>query len=303
MLRNMSLDTRRRVNGQYKIDRQIGVGGYSKVYAGYDRQGRPVAIKAETRGFSKLEYESRVYDDLNKRRRDGSRAQGVPRYFFYGVHSGTKVLVIQRLGKNLLYRLIQKGRNLSIKTVMMIGIQTIQRLKHIHSLGYVHRDISPDNLVTGIHEPECRTVFVIDFGLATRYKSRSSGVHIPRRHENWFVGKYCFSSYHSQERTTLSRRDDMESLVYTMVYLSSGTLPWENVPFSTPDDLERIGRMKREITATELCSGLPTQMKDFVRHIRSLSYEQAPNYTGLQTLLQEVLSQHHHTNNGKFDWL
>ena len=43
------------------------------------------------------------------------------------------------------------------------------------------------------------------------------------------VGTALFASINAHKGSELSRRDDIESLVYTLIYLITGTLPWKNI--------------------------------------------------------------------------
>ena len=62
--------------------------------------------------------------------------------------------------------------------MLHIAVQMIQRIKVVHEERIIHRDIKPDNFMTGGTDTNKNTVFIIDFGLAKCYKS-SDGEHIP----------------------------------------------------------------------------------------------------------------------------
>lgn len=60
-----------------------------------------------------------------------------------------------------------KNKHFSLKTVLMIGLQTIDRIEALHTIGYVHRDIKPDNLAIGTKERD-NVIYLLDFGLVIR---------------------------------------------------------------------------------------------------------------------------------------
>lgn len=108
----------------------------------------------------------------------------------------------------------------------MIGIQVINSLKFLHSKGYLHRDIKPDNIMIGKNENSHR-VYIIDFGLAKKY-ILSDGSHIPMKEGKKLTGTARYASINTHLGLEQSRRDDLESLAYLMVFLFKTKLPWMN---------------------------------------------------------------------------
>ena len=59
-----------------------------------------------------------------------------------------------------------------------------------------------------------------------------------------------------------SRRDDLESLWYTLIFFLRGNLPWQNVKGkSRKEKFDKIMKMKIEYTPERLCKGLPGKIK------------------------------------------
>ncbi|KAI0310387.1 kinase-like domain-containing protein, partial [Amylostereum chailletii] len=104
----------------------------------------------------------------------------------------------------------------------------ISHLESLHSRGYIHRDIKPSNFLFGLEEESMR-VFLIDFGLAHRYIDPDSGRHIPFNHTKELIGTPRWASINAHSGIEQSRRDDLESLAYVLIYFARGSLPWQKM--------------------------------------------------------------------------
>jgi casein kinase I family protein HRR25 len=171
----------------------------------------------------------------------------------------------------------------------------------LHSCGYIHRDIKPDNFLIGVG-PDRSKIFLIDFGLAKRFKAEDR-VHIRPCENKKLTGTARYASINSHLRLELSRRDDLESLGYLMVYFLKGKLPWQGIPAGTKEDkYQKIGEIKASYGLDLLCKGLPTEIYNFLTHVRALEFKQKPNYHYLRSLLINAFNRMDYDYDCHYDW-
>ena len=173
----------------------------------------------------------------------------------------------------------------------------------MHSKGYIHRDIKPDNFLIGL-EPHNDIVYVLDFGLTKLYKDSSTGNHIAYRNNKRLTGTARYVSVNTHLGVEQSRRDDLEGIMYVMLYFLRGSLPWQGLPARTRrEKYRRILTIKSRVKSESLCEGLPIQMKKLLNYCRELKFDETPNYKHMKKLLQEIANKEQFTFDGGFDWI
>jgi casein kinase I family protein HRR25 len=104
------------------------------------------------------------------------------------------------------------------------------------------------------------------------------------------------------ERIECSRRDDLESLAYMLIYFMRGKLPWSHITGSTDDETwELIKAAKREVEPV-LTVGLPSEFDALYRYARGLEFGDQPDYEGLRGLFKDLASRKRIEYDGRFDW-
>ena len=100
-------------------------------------------------------------------------------------------------------------------------------------------------------------LYIIDFGLSQYYKDVNTGLHIPYKEHKSLIGTSCFTSINAHNGIEQTRRDDIESIGYMLIYLLKGKLPWKDVGGKTKAHMQdNILRVKEGISLQQLCSGL-----------------------------------------------
>ena len=293
---------------KYIIGEKIGKGSFGTVFTAINKgTNEKVAIKTELNDnknqIGLLEQESLRLNSLKG-------FLGILNIYEYGKLKRFNVLVMELLGKSLGEIFLLKNKKFSLKTVSTLGIDMIKLIKHIHENQYLHRDIKPDNFMMG-REKKKDILYIIDFGLAKKYIT-SNNQHIPFKIGKSITGTARYCSIYTHQGMEQSRRDDLESIGYVLMYFLRGDLPWQGIKVKENEKhYERIGNMKQNISIDELCFGFPEQFKNYFNYVKQLEFDEDPNYNFLIELFEMVLKKicnvkYMNYNNNKrgilFDW-
>ncbi|XP_055844626.1 casein kinase I [Episyrphus balteatus] len=286
------------IGGKYRVIRKIGSGSFGDIYLGMSIQcGEEVAIKIESTNarHPQLLYEYKLYRVL-------SGGVGIPRIRYYGHEKSFNTLVMDLLGPSLEDLFNFCTRHFTIKTVLMLVDQMIGRLEFIHLKCFIHRDIKPDNFLMGIGR-HCNKLFLIDFGLAKKYRDPRTRVHIPYREDKNLTGTARYASINAHLGIEQSRRDDMESLGYVMMYFNRGVLPWQGMKATNKKQkYEKISEKKMSTPIEVLCKGFPAEFSMYLNYCRSLRFEEQPDYMYLRQLFRILFRTLNHQYDYIYDW-
>ncbi|KAL2493271.1 casein kinase 1-like protein 2 [Abeliophyllum distichum] len=264
-----------RVGNKFRLGRKIGSGSFGEIYIGTNIQtNEEVAIKLVT---------------------------GIPRVSWFGVEGDYNVLVMDLLGPSLEDLFNFCSRKLSLKTVLMLADQMINRVEFVHSKSFLHRDIKPDNFLMGLGR-RANQVYVIDFGLAKKYKD-SSNQHIPYRENKNLTGTARYASMNTHLGIEQSRRDDLESLGYVLMYFLRGSLPWQGLRAGNKKQkYEKISEKKVSTSIEALCRGYPSEFASYFHYCRSLRFDDKPDYAYLKRILRDRFISEGFQFDYVFDW-
>ncbi|XP_058518038.1 casein kinase I-like [Ochotona princeps] len=286
------------VGGKYKLVRKIGSGSFGDIYLAVNStNGEEVAVKLESRkaSHSQLLYESKVYRILQG-------GVGIPHMRWYGQEKDYNALVLDLLGPSLQDLFTFCSRKFTMKTVLMLADQMISRLEYMHTKNFIHRDIKPDNFLMGIGR-HCNKLFLIDFGLSKKYRDNRTRQHIPYRENKTFTGTARYASINAHLGIEQSRRDDMESLGYVLMYFNRTSLPWQGLKAATKKQkYEKISEKKMSTPVEILCKGFPSEFSIYLNYCRGLRFEEVPDYMYLRQLFRILFRNLNHHYDYTFDW-
>lgn len=280
----------------YKIERKLGKGGFGQVFVGRRLSGGneratgngalEVALKFEHRNSKGCNYgppyEWQVYNTLG-----GSH--GVPRVHYKGRQGDYYVMVMDMLGPSLWDVWNSSGQAMSSEMVACIAVESLSILEKMHLRGYVHGDVKPENFLLGQPSTQQeKKLFLVDLGLATKWRDNSNGQHVEYdQRPDMFRGTVRYASVHAHLGRTASRRDDLESLAYTLIFLHRGRLPWQGYQGDNKSFL--VCKKKMATSPEMLCCFCPPPLKQFLEIVVNMKFDEEPNYAKLISLFEGLI--------------
>jgi len=266
---------------KYRTIKKLGEGSFGKVYkAEYNKMYYAMKFENKSRSQSLLESEATIMNYL--------RGPNIPNIESFGTSGEYNILIMQLMDKSL-EDLINIHKNFSVKTVCLLAFQMMNILQSIHDKHIIHRDIKPDNFVMGNGENNAH-LYIIDFGLAKKFRSSRTLVQYPYIKKKKLTGTARYASIHALEEYEQSRRDDLESVGYVLLYFLRGSLPWQGLKVKTKEArYQKILEKKKETSSEELCKNFPEEFQEYVTYTRNLGYTDDPDYDMLRGLFNTLL--------------
>ena len=287
-----------RVGGRYRLGKKIGTGAFGEIFEGTDIfDNSSVAIKLEHNSvkYPQLLFEAKLLKSIP--------GTGIPVMHWFGIAGEYNAMVMDLLGQNLedLYNYCAK--NFSLKTILMITIQMIERLKHVHDNHYIHRDIKPENFLIG-KDTTAKTIYLLDFGLAKRYRDEYTHIHIPLKENRNLTGTARYASCNAHNGLEQSRRDDMESIAYVILYFFRKKLPWQGLKCKDKNEKHaKIKEIKMSMTPEKLFEGLPKEFADYLTMVKKLGFEDEPTYKNYIQMFTRLFKAKEFEMDYIYDWV
>ena len=282
-----------------KTEKLLGKGGYSSVYICKRKNSdsnKNYAMKiSEDNKFPKkanhLLIEYKILQYLGG-------GIGIPKVYSFGKENNETnnyYLVQELLGNNLVQELKKYKNKIPKDLYIKIATQMISRLEFLHTKGIIHCDIKPENFVLGLENNENNndddknlTVYLIDFGLSEPYINLKTKEHKQLKEKRGRKGTMDYCSMNSHSELSLSRRDDLESLAYCLIFLWCGRLPWSRRNCNGLNNEEILNQKMEFISYGCEMKNIPKNLKEFLDYIAKLKFDETPNYKYLKQLIKEL---------------
>lgn len=325
-------------HGRFIVKQRLGGGSFGDIYLGIDTwKACEIAIKLEQvkARHPQLNYESKIYKLLHSTSGPSANGSvgvsvatdvgptivggggvagtmvsttthmvvGIPRMHHYGVEGDFNIMVLDLCGPSLEDLFNYCGRRFTLKTVCLLADQMLRRLEYVHSKHLVHRDLKPENFVMGMKD-KGHHVNLIDFGLSKKYWDARPNQHIPYKEGKPLTGTARYCSVNTHLGIEQSRRDDMESIGYILLYFLRGSLPWQGIRAAEPSQKTvRIGEKKISIGIDYLCKDEPPAFAKYMKYCRSLKFEESPDYEWCRCLFKDLSDREGVKRDWIFDWV
>jgi serine/threonine protein kinase len=272
---------------KYLVDTLIGHGAYGKIYKIKNiYTDELLAIKVEPKSYNLglLKYESQIYNLM-------SIYNGFPTLKWYGGDDENYYMVLTLLNYSISDLINNNNNNnnnkLPLWVICYFGIQMFDRIKVLHNNGIIHRDLKPDNFLLGLNE-NYNILYIIDFGFSIKYIDEYNK-HIPMEVNETITGTPNYISINGHDKKTLSRRDDVESICYMLLYMFIGKHLWKN-----DATLDEIYTVKYELinnTNTNIYNTLPNIFNKLFMIVGKLQFNETPNYNDLTDILKQQMDE------------
>ncbi|KAL1284533.1 putative serine/threonine-protein kinase [Trichinella pseudospiralis] len=289
--KEISLEVDTVINNRWTVMQKLGEGSYGLVYQVKDECGQHYAMKIEEKEKQGvLATEAMVLSSFQDKK------HGLKLVEYYQLER-FNFMVMTLAGKNLTnLRRSMKNRKFSLETTVNLGIQMMEAIRDLHEIGYLHRDVKGSNYGIGINADDKRNVYLIDFGMARRYKTER-GQLIPPRSVVAFRGTVRYASPHCHARKDYGRRDDLYSWLYTLVEFRRGYLQWRNA-----NNEDEVARMKNQLMPSEILGNMPRQFYEILAKLNVMTFSETPNYNWFISQLMNVLKSIDKDQTAPFDW-
>eukprot|EP01061_Rhynchopus_euleeides_P024540 TRINITY_DN39552_c0_g1_i1.p1 TRINITY_DN39552_c0_g1~~TRINITY_DN39552_c0_g1_i1.p1 ORF type:complete len:342 (+),score=125.84 TRINITY_DN39552_c0_g1_i1:71-1096(+) len=271
----------------YKFERRIGSGSFGDCYSGVEiATRRHICVKVEDTEAvrAKLQSEHMIMKLIEKR--SVGKELLIPRALHITSDPPYNVLVQELLGPSLEDIFQKCNKSFDAKTVLMLAPLIIDTIQQVHESGVIHKDIKPHNFLLGRGEA-AHKVYIIDFGLSKKY--HQEGKHQTFRIGRSLIGTARYVGLNIHRGYEASRRDDMESIAYMLLYFLRGRLPWQGVGSNVSKQKrnELIHTSKESTSAVTLCEGFPTSFRSYLQYVKTLEFMQDVDYDYCRHLFRE----------------
>jgi tau tubulin kinase len=273
----------------YEILSEIREGTFNYLYEVKEKGGKifflrtePCTTNKDLELFKTLKYELLILKKVSKP--PYSVLVHFPRFQDSGATGNFKFLVMQPLGETL-YDITRKRLNsaFTMSTALRTAIQTLQAVAEFHTIGYLHRGLSPMSFFVG-GGAKMRTIYMGEFGFPFSFRNHQTGLIKQARSKIPTIGVLRFMSRAAHEEKEHCRRDDLESWAYmSMEFFDLNILPW----YKDQNSSDVLRKKQKTINGDypSVFEMITLRFKHILRYISSLEFCSRPNYEHIQDVL------------------
>ena len=282
------------LDDRFSLSRKVGEGTFCSVYLATDQNTlKKVAVKVlkDPTAVQSFRKEIATLKDLQN-------APGLAKYYASGTHE-LNYIVMELLTTDTL-QVFKANGALPVSMLLKITFDSLTALESMHSQGYLHLDIKPDNLAIRRKKRRYKC-YLVDFGLSQRFIF--SGAHYLYAETGEFHGNLVFASVNVLKGCKPSRRDDLLSLMYSIAYLGTSTLPWMNNQRLSFGQLRSIvADQKQTISTSTIFKGLPIEFGQIYDSIKQLDFAEKPNYLLYMSVIESAAKRLEVNMENKREW-
>ncbi len=271
----------------YELINKIGSGSFGEVYLVENKADKKkyAAKIEESHNKNRLKSEYNIYKKINK----DNQIDGIPKIYNFIQTNDYNIMVMELLGPCLENIFEQQEKKFTLNTLFKIALDMFSLIEHFHKRGFIHRDIKPGNFIFNFNKPYTK-LYIMDFGLSKPYII--DGEHIEAKFDRSLIGtaRYCSQNIHWGFEP--SRRDDLESICYILIYFFKGCLPWQGLKKDkNKTQVQKIGDKKNIVPTEILCKDMPECFCKILDYVKTLKFEEKPDYKSINALLNKDIQK------------
>ena len=270
------------VANKYQLLKNICAGSFGKIFAAKLIYPAEEPMYAEPMYAVKItaveqlqQNEVAIYEKLKG-------LKNIPILYAAGTEGKFNYMVLDLLEQSVEQLRLDYGDQLSLKVVLHLAGQMLTIVEEIHARGIIHRDLKPANFLLKTNARQISELYLIDFGLAKCFLDEKSR-HVTIKTNEQIVGTIRYMSLNTHHGLTASRRDDLESIGYILLFLYHGQLSWQN-----QDSVSQVVELKQNFGWHSSIGSSIGEFILFLLYCRNLSFTDKPNYAYLRGLLENL---------------
>jgi serine/threonine protein kinase len=282
------------VANKYQLLKKIGAGSFGKIFAAKlidldQSNNKETDADADAKYAIKItavehthknevgshKNEVAIYEKLKG-------IKNIPTLYAAGTEGKFNYIVMDLLEQSMEQLRQDYGEQMSLKVVVHLALQMLTIVEEIHTRGIIHCDLKPANFLLKTNARQISELYLIDFGLAKSFLDEKSR-HVTIKTNEPMVGTIRYMSLNTHHGLTASRRDDLESIGYILLFLYHGQLSWQN-----QSSVAQVVELKQNFGFIMNGSNTIGEFILFLLYCRNLSFTDKPNYTYLRGLLDNL---------------